>query len=131
MTNAIVKGILVGLFMAISVGPTLFVIIRYSLNYSYKSGLAFVLGVSLSDFIYVALANVAAPLLNGLKPYERYIAFAGAMSTRTCEVCGAPGESRNIGWVKTLCDTHAKEKEDKEAEFFHKPKKSEVKLSDE
>ena len=58
--------------MAISVGPTLFVIIKYSLSYSYKAGLAFVFGVSLSDFIYVALANIAAPLLEGLKPYERY-----------------------------------------------------------
>jgi threonine/homoserine/homoserine lactone efflux protein len=80
MIDAVVKGILVGLFMAISVGPTLFVIIRYSLNYSYKSGIAFVLGVSLSDLIYVALANVAAPLLEGLKPYERYIALGGAIA---------------------------------------------------
>lgn len=66
--------------MAISVGPTLFVIIKYSLNYNYKSGLAFVLGVSLSDFIYVTLANVAAPFLEGLKPFEKYITFGGAIA---------------------------------------------------
>lgn len=24
-----------------------------------------------------------------------------------CEVCGEPGEQRNTGWVKTLCDMHA------------------------
>lgn len=80
MADAIIKGVLVGLFMAISVGPTLFVIIKYSLNYSYRSGLAFVLGVSLSDLIYVALANVSAPLLEGLRPFERYIAFVGALA---------------------------------------------------
>jgi len=76
--DAIVKGILVGLFMAISVGPTLFAVIKYSLNYSYKAGLAFVLGVSLSDILYVTLANLAANWLENLKPYERYIAFGGA-----------------------------------------------------
>ncbi|KWT98173.1 MULTISPECIES: hypothetical protein [unclassified Variovorax] len=35
-----------------------------------------------------------------------YIAFAEAMSARTCEVCGAPGELRNSGWIRTLCDVH-------------------------
>src|ERR1035437_10250332 len=67
--DAIIKGILVGLFMAISVGPTLFAVIKYSLNFSYKAGLAFVLGVSVSDIMYVTLANVAASWLEYLKPY--------------------------------------------------------------
>jgi threonine/homoserine/homoserine lactone efflux protein len=76
--DAIVKGILVGLFMAISVGPTLFAVIKYSLNYSYKTGLAFVIGVSVSDIMFVTLANIAANWLEYLKPYEKYIAFGGA-----------------------------------------------------
>jgi threonine/homoserine/homoserine lactone efflux protein len=76
--DAVVKGVLVGLFMAISVGPTLFAIIKYSLNFGYKSGLAFVLGVSVSDIIYVTVANVAASWLEYVKAYERYIAFGGA-----------------------------------------------------
>ena len=80
MIDALVKGILVGLFMAISVGPTLFVIIKYSLTSSYKSGLAFVLGVSLSDIIYVTIANVAAPFLEHMKPYEKYFAIGGGIA---------------------------------------------------
>ena len=76
--DAIVKGILVGLFMAISVGPTLFAVIKYSISYSYKAGLAFVLGVSVSDILFVTLANLAATWLELLKPYEKYIAFGGA-----------------------------------------------------
>src|ERR1035437_3783763 len=88
MGDAIIKGILVGLFMAISEGPTLFVIIKYNLSYSYKAGLAFVFGVSLSDFIYVALANIAAPLLEGLKPYERYIARRGAIALMAIGLVG-------------------------------------------
>ena len=80
LTDALAKGILVGLFMAISVGPTLFAIIKYSLHFSYRAGLAFVLGVSISDIIYVTIANVAAGWLDYLKSYERHIAFGGAVA---------------------------------------------------
>ncbi len=86
--DAAVKGVLVGLFMAISVGPTLFAVIKYSLNYSYKAGLAFVLGVSVSDFMYVAIANLAASWLEGLKPYEKHIAFGGAIALMAIGLAG-------------------------------------------
>lgn len=88
MTDAIVKGILVGLFMAISVGPTLFAVIKYSLSYSYRAGLAFVLGVSISDIIYVVLANIAAQWLELLRPYERHIAFGGALALMAIGLVG-------------------------------------------
>jgi hypothetical protein len=26
----------------------------------------------------------------------------------TCEVCGQPGQRRERGWIKTLCDEHAR-----------------------
>jgi len=86
--DAIVKGILVGLFMAISVGPTLFAVIKYSLSYSYKAGLAFVLGVSVSDIMYVTLSNLAASWLENLKPYEKYIAFGGAVALMIMGIAG-------------------------------------------
>lgn len=88
VTDAVVKGILVGLFMAISVGPTLFAIIRYSLNFSYKAGLAFVLGVSISDILYVTIANVAASALRYLEPYERHIGFGGAVALMAIGLAG-------------------------------------------
>jgi threonine/homoserine/homoserine lactone efflux protein len=78
LADAVLKGILLGLFMAISVGPTLFAIINYSLHSSYKAGLAFVLGVSISDIMYVTIANKAANWLQFLNKYERYIAYGGA-----------------------------------------------------
>jgi threonine/homoserine/homoserine lactone efflux protein len=68
--DAIIKGVLVGLFMAISVGPTLFAIIKYSLNFSYKAGLAFVLGVSVSDALYVIIANIAASWHRGCSTWS-------------------------------------------------------------
>ncbi len=76
--SAVVKGILIGLFMAISVGPTLFAVIKYSMDNSYKAGLAFVLGVSVSDIMYVTIANIAATWLALLKEYTSYIAYGGA-----------------------------------------------------
>ncbi len=86
--DAAVKGILVGLFMAISVGPTLFAVIKYSLSYSYKAGLAFVLGVSVSDIMFVTLSNVAASWLENLKPYEKHIAFGGAIALMAVGLTG-------------------------------------------
>ncbi|MEI8279755.1 MAG: LysE family transporter [Bacteroidota bacterium] len=77
MSSAIIGGLLLGLFMAISVGPTLFAIIRYSLNHSYKTGVAFILGVSISDIMYVTLANIAAPWLQTLEHYEKPLAITG------------------------------------------------------
>lgn len=55
----IISGLLLGLFIAISVGPNLFAIIRYSMYHTYKAGLFFVFGVLISDFMYVILANIA------------------------------------------------------------------------
>ena len=38
-------------------------------------------------------------------------AMAESMSAVTCEDCGKPGKRRSGGWVRTLCDDHAHEKE--------------------
>jgi threonine/homoserine/homoserine lactone efflux protein len=64
--------------MAISVGPTIFAIIRYSINHSYRAGLAFVLGVSLSDILYVTVANLMAPLMNMLSKYDTWLAYGSS-----------------------------------------------------
>lgn len=36
------------------------------------------------------------------------IDMAESMSLRICEVCGSPGKRRPGGWIRTLCDDHAK-----------------------
>lgn len=79
LISAILGGLLLGLFMAISVGPTLFAIIKYSLNHSYKTGLAFVLGVSISDIMYVTIANLAAPWLDFIYRFEKTVALIGGI----------------------------------------------------
>ncbi len=77
-SEAIISGTLLGLFMAISVGPTLFAVINYSMHHSYKAGLAFVLGVSLSDITFVTLANFASRWLAFLESHQRTVGFLGA-----------------------------------------------------
>lgn len=77
-SEAIIKGIFLGLFMAISVGPTLFAIIRYSIHHSYRAGLVFVLGVSVSDIMYVTLANIATQWMTFLEDHQKTVGYVGS-----------------------------------------------------
>jgi threonine/homoserine/homoserine lactone efflux protein len=77
-SEAIISGLLLGLFIAISVGPTLFAVIRYSMHHSYKAGIVFILGVSFSDIMYVALANLATSWLDFLEEHQRIIGYVGS-----------------------------------------------------
>lgn len=40
------------------------------------------------------------------------VRMAEAWAGNSCEECGAPGESRQGGWIKTLCDTHEAERQE-------------------
>ncbi len=78
MVSALLTGLAFGLFMSVSVGPTIFAIIKYSISYGWRAGLSFVIGVSLSDSIYVFCANVASGWLNDLMSHEKLIGFIGS-----------------------------------------------------
>lgn len=54
----------------------------------------------------------------GTPEMRNYVRFAESMSMHTCECCGASGEPRNNGWVKTLCEKHHKERNAAETEDF-------------
>lgn len=45
------------------------------------------------------------------KKMQELIQAAESASFDICEVCGEPGEIRNTGYVKTLCDNHHAERE--------------------
>ena len=79
MFSAVTLGIGFGLFMAISVGPTIFAILKYSISYGYKAGLSYVLGVSISDTMYVILANLASGLLTSATHHEKLIGTIGSL----------------------------------------------------
>lgn len=42
----------------------------------------------------------------GNSTIDGMVRMAEAMSSRTCEECGAPGKSTSGGWIRTLCETH-------------------------
>ena len=44
------------------------------------------------------------------------VSMAEDMAEHTCEVCGHPGETRQGGWIKVLCDTHAEERKKRDKE---------------
>ena len=45
------------------------------------------------------------------------VRMAEAWAGNTCEDCGAPGKSRDGGWIKTLCDHHEAERQLKRKEY--------------
>jgi threonine/homoserine/homoserine lactone efflux protein len=57
MLEALWKGITLGLLLSISVGPVIFSILKQSINNGVRGGLAFVLGVSLSDLTLAVISN--------------------------------------------------------------------------
>ncbi len=44
------------------------------------------------------------------------VRMAESWAACTCEVCGAPGSMRHGGWIKTLCDKHEAERQERYAE---------------
>lgn len=78
-SEVITIGVVLGLSLAISVGPTLFAVIRYSMQHTYKAGLVFILGVSLSDIMYVVVMNVAAEFLTFLEAHQKTIGIIGSI----------------------------------------------------
>src|SRR5215216_1172284 len=57
MLEALWKGITLGLLLSIAVGPVIFSILKQSINNGVKGGLAFIIGVSLSDVTLAVFSN--------------------------------------------------------------------------
>jgi threonine/homoserine/homoserine lactone efflux protein len=79
MTEAIIKGLALGLLLAISMGPVIFSIIKQSISNGHKGGLAFVFGVSASDLTLVLVSNIFTELFNRLLKFEKVIGIGGSM----------------------------------------------------
>ena len=78
MIETIWKGVALGLFLSIAVGPVLFSIIKQSINNGVKGGLAFVIGVSLSDVSLVVASNFFTELFTNLNARRTEIALIGS-----------------------------------------------------
>ncbi|MFV0606057.1 MAG: LysE family translocator [Niabella sp.] len=78
MTEALLKGLTLGLLLSIAVGPVLFSIIKHSINVGHKGGFAFVAGVSASDFTLAILSNVFTALFETISSHKQIIGITGS-----------------------------------------------------
>jgi threonine/homoserine/homoserine lactone efflux protein len=79
MIEALLKGITLGLLLSMAVGPVLFSIIKHSINVGHKGGLAFVAGVSASDFTFAIISNVFTALFEALSSHKQVIGIGGSV----------------------------------------------------
>jgi threonine/homoserine/homoserine lactone efflux protein len=79
MVAPLIKGLLLGLILSISVGPIIFAIIKHSINSGRKAGLSFVAGVSASDISLVLFCNFFTGLFATALANKSKIALAGSV----------------------------------------------------
>jgi len=79
MVDALLKGITLGLLLAISVGPIVFTVIKQSLNNGTKGGLAFIAGISVSDILLVIFANLFTNLFDLLSAHKKTLAIIASI----------------------------------------------------
>ena len=79
MLDALVKGLLLGFFLALSVGPVIFTIIKQSLNNGREGGISFVTGVWISDLILVVASNAFSEWVSTALEYKKTIGYIGSL----------------------------------------------------
>lgn len=78
MIAPIIKGLLLGLILSISIGPVIFAILKQSLTNGHKAGYVFVAGVSASDICLLFVSNFFTTFFTLVLNHKAIIAMAGA-----------------------------------------------------
>ena len=78
MLAPIIKGLLLGLILSISLGPVIFAILKQSITNGRKAGYIFVAGVSTSDIGLLLIANIFTSIFLLVLDHKAFIALAGA-----------------------------------------------------
>lgn len=73
------KGLTLGVLLAISVGPIVFTVIKQSLNNGLKGGMAFIAGIFISDVFLVICCNFFSQFFVALANYTKPIGIAGSI----------------------------------------------------
>ena len=74
--EAVVKGVVSGLVLAVLVGPVFFTLIQTSIERGFKSGVYVAVGISLSDALCIALAYLGISLIN-TPDFRIYLSYFG------------------------------------------------------
>lgn len=77
MIDAFLKGLLISLFLIFSVGPVIFTTIKQTINHGRRGGFSFVVGVWVSDIIWIILSNGFSEVIKTLLAFEVPIGVAG------------------------------------------------------
>jgi threonine/homoserine/homoserine lactone efflux protein len=78
MIAPILKGLLLGLILSISIGPVIFAILKQSLTNGHKAGYVFVAGVSMSDMSLLFICNFFTSFFTLALAHKAFIAMLGA-----------------------------------------------------
>jgi threonine/homoserine/homoserine lactone efflux protein len=78
MITPILKGLLLGVLLSISIGPVIFAILKQSITQGKKAGYAFVVGVSTSDMTLLFVCNVFTSFFELVLKHRVIIALLGA-----------------------------------------------------
>jgi threonine/homoserine/homoserine lactone efflux protein len=79
MFEALLKGLTLGLLLSISVGPVIFSILKQSINSGHRGGMAFIIGVSVSDISLVLVSNVFTQFFGYILQHKQLIGVAGCI----------------------------------------------------
>lgn len=79
MVDAFIKGLAISLLLIFSVGPVIFTIIKQSINHGRKGGFAFIIGVWISDVIWVVLSNGFSEAIKVLLDFKIPIGIGGCI----------------------------------------------------
>lgn len=77
MIDALLKGLAISLLLIFSVGPVIFTTIKQTINHGRRGGFSFIIGVWISDLIWVILSNGFSEAIKTLLVFEIPIGIAG------------------------------------------------------
>ncbi len=110
--DAITKGIGAGLLLSIMIGPVFFSLLQNSMAYGYKSTIPMIVGVSISDLIYILICyfgiaqfieNVQFQLLLGLIGGLIMLVFGlYSFYKNTSRNSNVKNDSKGLGFLKQL-----------------------------
>jgi len=79
MVDALLKGFAISLLLIFSVGPVVFTIIKQTINHGRRGGFSFIVGVWVSDIIWVVLSNGFSEAIKTLLHFKIPIGIAGCI----------------------------------------------------
>lgn len=77
MVDALIKGLAISLLLIFSVGPVIFTTIKQTINHGRRGGFSFIMGVWISDLIWVMLSNGFSEAIKTLLHFKIPIGIAG------------------------------------------------------